>query len=88
MSMPSTAHGAPARGSPFVLKSAVLLFSVSLLAGCSAASAPMLAQADPADAGASVRPVAYRPVTAGYESQRPVEPRPWREQNDRVAPSR
>jgi len=29
----------------------------------------------------------YRPVLGGYVSQRPVDPAPWREQNDRVAPA-
>jgi starvation-inducible outer membrane lipoprotein len=58
------------------------------LAGCASAPSPMLAQGDPADAQTPVRQVTYRPVTAGYQSQRPVEPRPWREQNDRVAPAR
>jgi hypothetical protein len=82
MFMPSPA---PKRSSSAIL---IALFAAFVLAGCSATPAPILAQTDPADALAPVRPVAYRPVTAGYQSQRPVEPRPWREQNDRVAPSR
>jgi hypothetical protein len=42
---------------------------------------------DPADPRAAVPPAAYRSTTAGYVRQRPVEPRPWTEQNQRVAPA-
>ena len=52
--------------------------------GCVAAPpAPHLAAADP---GAPVPPVRYSSVTAPYTRQRPVEPLPWRERNERVAP--
>lgn len=86
--MPSPVPGlrTPFRGSPAILPPAAALLGALLLAGCS--SRPMVALADPANPAASVRPAVYRPVTAGYESRRPVEPRPWREQNDRVAPAR
>ena len=43
---------------------------------------------DASDASVRVPAVAYRPVLGGYISQRPVEPAPWREQNERVAPTR
>jgi hypothetical protein len=66
----------------------VAAFAALALTGCAAAPPPLLVQGNPADAKSPVRPVAYRPVTAGYQSQRPVEPRPWRDQNDRVAPAR
>jgi hypothetical protein len=46
------------------------------------------AGADPSNPIARVPATAYRPVLGGYVSQRPVEPAPWREQNDRVAPSK
>jgi hypothetical protein len=42
---------------------------------------------DPSHPTARVPATAYRPVLGGYVSQRPVEPAPWREQNDRVAPA-
>jgi hypothetical protein len=42
---------------------------------------------DAADPKARAPVVAYRPVLDGYRSQRPVEPAPWREQNERVAPA-
>jgi len=54
------------------------------LGGCAAMPpAPHLAAADP---GAPVPPVRYSSVTAPYTRQRPVEPLPWRERNERVAP--
>ena len=42
---------------------------------------------DPSDPKARAPATAYRPVLGGYVSQRPVEPAPWRQQNDRVAPA-
>ncbi len=36
---------------------------------------------------ARVPPSAYRSTLGSYTSQRPVEPTPWREQNERIAPS-
>ena len=42
---------------------------------------------DPSDPSARAPATAYRPVLGGYVRQRPVEPAPWREQNDRVAPA-
>jgi hypothetical protein len=41
---------------------------------------------DPADPGARVPAVRYRSTVGPYERLRPVEPAPWREQNERVAP--
>lgn len=63
----------------------VMLFLAALSAGCTTVrSAPIAA--DPSDPGAPVRAVRYHPVLAGYSSQRPVAPMPWRERNERVAP--
>lgn len=62
-----------------------LLLSV-LLTGCVTAQSVPLAASDPADPASPVRPARYSAVTAGYISQRPVAPKPWREQNDRMAP--
>jgi hypothetical protein len=53
--------------------------------GCSAPPAPV-AGPDPADPHARVPPSAYRSTIGPYTSQRPVEPAPWSEQNQRIAP--
>jgi hypothetical protein len=41
---------------------------------------------DPADPGAGAPRVGYRSTIGSYKSQRPVEPGPWAEQNEPVAP--
>jgi len=67
----------------------VAAFAVAAIAGLPAAcsQAPhRLAGPDPSDPRASVRPASYRPVIGSYAGQRPVEPSPWRDQNDRIAP--
>lgn len=58
-----------------------------LLAACSEAPRPPLAGPDPADPGARTRGVDYRSTIGSYRSQRPVEPAPWAEQNERVSPA-
>jgi len=63
--------------------------ALSLLsAGCVTGADVPHAIADPSVASVRVPAVAYRPVLGGYISQRPVEAAPWREQNERVAPTR
>lgn len=58
---------------------------VLLAQGCAMRPGPQ-ASADPSDAAARVPTASYRSVTRGYDSRRPVEPAPWRERNDSVAP--
>jgi hypothetical protein len=55
------------------------------IAGCTAAN-PLPLAADPSDPDVPVRAASYRPVLSGYTAQRPVDPKSWREQNERVAP--
>ena len=54
--------------------------------GCSAAPPAPLTRADPSDPGARAPRVGYRSTVGSYKSQRPVEPGPWGEQNQGVAP--
>jgi hypothetical protein len=58
-----------------------------LTAACFTTPPPPIAGADPADAGARVKPASYSSVLGRYTSRRPVDPGPWREQNERVAPT-
>jgi hypothetical protein len=60
----------------------------ALSAACAAPPPVPLAAADPADPSARAPAVRYRSTVGPYASQRPVEPGPWGEQNERVAPSR
>jgi hypothetical protein len=65
---------------------AALAAAVILLNACSQ-TPQRLAGPDPSDPQAPARPAAYRPVIGPYASQRPVEPLPWRDQNDRLTPA-
>lgn len=62
------------------------LCAAALVASCVSAPPVSLAGADPSDPQVRVPPAAYRSAFERYSSQRPVEPSPWREQNERVAP--
>ena len=66
---------------------AVLPALALLLAGCADAPRSPASGPDPADPGARVPRVDYRSTLGGYRSQRPAEPAPWGEQNERVAPA-
>ena len=58
-----------------------------LTAACSGPPPAPFVGPDPADRTVRVPPVAYRPAIGPYRSERPVEPRPWDQQNERVAPA-
>jgi hypothetical protein len=67
---------------------AVLLFVLAALnAGCASVPPRPLIGADPADSAARVPAVRYRSTIGPYTSQRPVDPTPWGEHNERVAPA-
>jgi hypothetical protein len=64
----------------------LIVIALTLLASaCTPRSYP-IAGADPADPGVPVPPVRYQSTLGAYAPQRPVTPKPWREQNDSVAP--
>jgi hypothetical protein len=65
---------------------AMLAGLILLLVGCTDAPRVPVAGSDPSDPGARAPRVGYRSTIAPYNSQRPVEPGPWGEQNQRVAP--
>ena len=67
---------------------ALLLFTCAVVvSACSAAPPPPpLAGADPADPASRVPAASYRSAIGPYASQRPVEPKPWIEQNQTIAP--
>ncbi len=55
----------------------------ALVLGACAPALPMTG-ADPASASATTGPLSYRSPFKDYVTFKPVEPRPWRETNDRV----
>jgi hypothetical protein len=58
----------------------------SVLAACAAAPAATVAGPDPSSPDARVPSTSYRTTIGSYQRQRPVEPSPWIEQNQRVTP--
>jgi len=64
----------------------LLATAALLLAGWGDPPTPLRNKANPADPRAPVPPVLYRSTIGPYRSRRPVEPAPWSEQNQRVAP--
>jgi hypothetical protein len=57
------------------------------LAACDGAPLPVITSGpDAADPRAAARAAPYTPVTAGTVNHQPVEPKAWRDMNDRVAP--
>jgi hypothetical protein len=65
---------------------AVALVSAALLLAGWRDLPPPVPGMNPADPRAPVPRVGYRSAIGSYKSQRPVEPGPWGEQNQRVAP--
>jgi hypothetical protein len=62
--------------------------AVALLTqGCAPIPPRPFVGAEASDPDIRVPPVAYRPALGSYSSQRPVEPAPWREHDDRAAPT-
>ena len=84
------AAGERAGARPFQLQFdvlAVVTGLVLLLAGCTDAPRSPVAVPDPADPGSRTPRVDYRSTIGPYKGQRPVDPTPWTEQNERVAPA-
>jgi hypothetical protein len=67
-------------------KLTTLMILVALAQGCAGPPASPLVGPDPSDPAVGRRAVSYRSTVAPYVSRRPVEPKPWREQSQQVAP--
>jgi hypothetical protein len=65
---------------------ALLPIAVLILAGWRDAPVPPVVGSNPADPAAPAPRVDYRSTIAPYKSRRPIDPAPWGEQNQRVAP--
>ena len=63
----------------------IVIALMLLAAACKPLSVP-LAGGDPSDPSVPVPPVRSPSSLGSYERQRPVEPGPWRQQNERVTP--
>ncbi len=58
-----------------------------LTQACSGMAPTPAAEPDPANPATRVPKTVYSPVTGSYSSSRPVEPRPWGEQDQGGAPT-
>lgn len=74
--------------SDYTMKPIFLVVAWPLFAsGCAATLPPaVIAADDPADLAVDVRPVRYQNPVSGYSHRIPVDPKPWRNQNDAQAP--
>jgi hypothetical protein len=63
------------------------LVLAALTVGCAGPPPTPTAGPDPSDPSARAKAVGYRSTLAPYATQRPVEPKPWLEQNQQVGPS-
>ncbi|MEI2302219.1 hypothetical protein [Ensifer sp. MJa1] len=70
------------------MKPLFLVAALSLLAsGCAATLPPdVIASGNRAASQADVRPLRYTSPVSGYTHRAPVDPKPWRNQNDAQAP--
>lgn len=75
-----------ARGAASIPPRLAALGALLLMAGCSGATPSPVSGPDPSDPTVRVAPVGYHSAFGGYVSQRPSEPKPWLQQNERVAP--
>lgn len=78
---------AAARMAPALVQGLGAVLLCLLTSACVSTPERPTASRDPSDPTARAPATTYRSVLGGYVSQRPVEPAPWREQNDRVAPA-
>lgn len=84
--IPMRPAGTSPWGTASVVRALLAAYALAWLGGCSAAPPSTFAGSDPADPSARAPAATYRPVTGDYRSARPVDPRPWGEQNQGVAP--
>jgi len=66
------------------------LFVVGLplfIGGCASTLPPDVVASSAAVEQPSPRPITYRSPISGYEARQPVDPKPWRRQNDLQSPA-
>jgi hypothetical protein len=68
------------------MKPVLIAAAAFVLSGCATTPPNIATGADPADPNARAPRVRYSSVTAGTADHGPVDPKPWTEQNQTVAP--
>nr|WP_082728432.1 hypothetical protein [Rhizobium altiplani] len=56
-----------------------------LVGGCASTPPDVIASAD-VQQTYSVRPIRYRSPISGFVARQPVDPKPWRQQNEQLSP--
>lgn len=69
------------------MKTSLIVALALGLAACTMPSLPQPSDSDPHSPSALDVPTSYQPVMAGTVNYAPAELKPWRELNDKVAPS-
>jgi hypothetical protein len=71
------------------MKPSILVVGLPLIAGGCASTLPPDV-ITPMDVGQaySVRPLRYRSPVSGFVARQPVDPKPWRQQNDEQSPKK
>ncbi|MBY5807172.1 hypothetical protein ELI13_10315 [Rhizobium ruizarguesonis] len=70
------------------MKPSLFVVGLPLLVGSCASTLPPDVVASPAAVEQpSARPAAYRSPISGYVTRQPVDPKPWRRQNDLQSPA-
>ena len=68
------------------LRSLAAFLLVAVIGGCNRPLPVLHSGPDPSDDKSIIVPMAYNSVTAGTANYQPVEPKSWREMNERVTP--
>ncbi|TCU24686.1 hypothetical protein EV130_106279 [Rhizobium azibense] len=70
------------------MKTSLLVVGLPLvIGGCASTLPPDVTASSAAVEQPSPRPVAYRSPISGYVDRQPVDPRPWRQQNQSQSPA-
>ncbi|MFF0924510.1 hypothetical protein ACFYE8_33560 [Rhizobium leguminosarum] len=69
------------------MRPSILLVGLPLIiGGCASTLAPDVIAKTDAEQAYSAHPVRYRSPISGYVSRQPVDPKPWRQQNQQQSP--
>lgn len=66
---------------------ACILLLGGVIQGCAATPMAPFAGPDPSDASVRIPAVSYHSTIGSFATQRPVEPAPWKTENEPVAPA-
>lgn len=69
------------------MKPSILVVGLPLLVGsCASTLSPDVVASTDIEQDLSVKPISYQSPIMGYTPRQPVDPKPWRQQNERQSP--